>query len=207
MTAAPRPAHLQPVAVVDLPEYPIARSERLPELAFVKWVPSRWLQSSGHIKCTYEVQGMARALFDLATAQSPIGTLPDDDEELAILLRVSQQHFMALRGLGDRGPLRNWTRCLSEGEVRLCHRVVTEQLQDVLVRRESRELSKEAQAERKRFERLAEGLQKAGLAASVCEDGVLMMRLDGWLKDHCKGNRNLRAYMQAIEAARKSGWF
>lgn len=202
-----RPEHLRPVTPNDLPVYPISRGERLPELAFVKWVPSRWLQSSGHLKCTYEVQGIARALFDLATSQSPIGTLPDDDEELALLLRVPQAHWMSLRGLGVRGPLRNWVRCLSDGEVRLMHVVVTEQLQDVLDRREVRELSKAAQAEAKRFERMAEGLGKAGLDPAATQDGILMKRLDDWLLANWRGNRTLTAYLRVIEHAGQQGWF
>ena len=94
MTPALRPALVE---TGSLPEYPIGRDERLPELAFVKWIPSRWLSSSGHLKCTYEVQGVARALFDLATSQSPIGTLPDYNEELAKLLRIDLGHWQALR--------------------------------------------------------------------------------------------------------------
>jgi hypothetical protein len=206
MNAAPRTPHLQPVAMADLPEYPIPRSERLPELAFIKWVPSQWLNSSGHAKCTYEVQGMARALFDISTAQSPIGTLPDDDEELAFLLRVPMPQFAALRALGARGPVRNWSRCVADGEVRLMHRVVTASLQDVLERRDNRNLSKEAQAEAKRFLRLAEGLQKIGVHADVCGDGILMKRLEDWLNANWRGNRTLRAYMQVIEVARKERW-
>lgn len=202
-----RAARLQPVAVADLPEYPIARGERLPELAFVKWVPSRWLQSSGHLKCTYEVQGVARALFDLATSQSPIGTLPDDDEELAQLLRLPQTQWVGLRGLDARGPLRNWTRCLSDGEVRLFHRVVTEQLLDVLHRRETRELSKVAQAECKRLERLAEGLIKAGMVEAATQDGILMKRMDEWLQANWRGNRTLSAYLQVTKHAADQGWF
>lgn len=207
MTAPPRPAHLQPVAVDDLPVYPIPRTERLPELSFIKWVPSRWLNSSGHAKCTYEVQGIARALFDISTAQSPIGTLPDDDEELAFLLRLPLPHFAALRAMGDRGPLRNWQRCTSDGEIRFMHKVVTESLQDVLERREVRALSKEAQAERKRFERLVDGLKNAGLNEEVTADGILIKRMDDWLKDNWQGSRTIKAYLQVIVHARKVGWF
>lgn len=123
MSARPAPA---------LPVYPIPRSERLPEPAFVKWMPSRWLASSACYRCTYEVQGIARALFDISVTQSPIGTLPDDDEHLAFLLHLPLSRLPALRGLGDRGPLRNWHPCTSDGEIRLMHRAFTESLQDVL---------------------------------------------------------------------------
>lgn len=205
-----RPA-LTAVTQHALPEYPISRDERLPELAFVKWIPSRWLNSSGHLKCTYEVQGMARALFDIATAQSPIGTLPDDDEELAKLLRVDLGHWRALRALGERGPMRNWARCLcpgkGNGEVRLYHRVVTEQLMDVLNRREARELSKEAQAVTRRYQRMIDGLRKAGLSDEVLSDGILMTKMDRWLAENCTGNRTTLVMLRAIEHAHREGWF
>lgn len=206
-----QPGRPKLVSAGDLPEYQIGRDERLPELAFVKWIPSRWLNSSGHLKCTYEVQGVARALFDISTAQSPIGTLPDDDEELAKLLRLDLGHWRALRALGDRGPLRNWSPCLcpgkGNGEVRLMHEVVTALLLDVLHRREQRELSKEAQAEGKRYQRMIEGLKKAGLADEVLADGILMTRIDRWLKENCTGNRTPMVYLRAIEHAHREGWF
>ncbi len=204
-------AHLSAVPSGQLPEYPISRDERLPELSFVKWIPSRWLNSSGHLKCTYEVQGIARALFDISTAQSPIGTLPDDDEELAKLLRIDLGHWRALRALGDRGPLRNWRPCLchgkGSGEVRLYHQVVTEQLMDVLNRREARELSKEAQAVTRRYQRMIEGLRKAGLSEEVLADGILMTRMDKWLAENCTGNRTTLVLLRAIEHAHREGWF
>ncbi len=200
------PARLIAVSLADLPDYPISRAERLPELAFVKWIPSQWLQSKGFTRCTYECQGMARALFDLATAQSPIGTLPDDDEALAFLLHVDLSRWRAMRNLGDLGPLRNWVPCVSDGEVRLMHRVVTQQLEDVLARREVREMSRGAQAEAKRLARLSEGLVKAGLSVAIAGDAVLLARMDAWLGQTWRGNRTQMSYLRAIEQARTERW-
>jgi hypothetical protein len=195
---------------VTLPDYPIDREERLPELAFVKWVPSRWLNSSGHLKCSYEVQGVARALFDLATAQSPIGTLPSDDEELAALLRLPLPQWMALRNLADRGPLRNWEPCLcagrGNGEIRLMHHVVLTSLQDVLSRREVRERSRGQQADVKRFQRLSDAMKRAGLSADECGDDVLMRRIDDWLAKRVTGNRMAHNYDAAFENAVRERW-
>jgi len=206
----PRPS-LTLVEPADMPEYPIAREERLPELAFIKWMPSRWLNSSGHLKCTYEVQGVARALFDLATAQSPIGTLPDDNDELAALLRMPVTHFAALRGLGALGPLRNWVRCqcprgVGVPEVRLMHHVVTASLQDVLNRREARESGKGERVEEKRRQRLRGGMMKAGLGAEQAADDVLMARLDDFLRKICTGNRMAQHYQAAFEHAVRQRW-
>lgn len=195
----------------DIPIYPIERDERLPELAFIKWQPSRWLNSSGHLKCTYEVQGIARALFDLATAQSPIGTLPDDDEELAALLRMQLPHWVAMRSMGDRGPLRNWVPCLCPGkgevgEIRLQHHVVLASLQDVLLRREARETGRGRQVVNKRVKRLRDGMIAAGLGADQADDPVLMKRLDEWLTQNVNGNRMPNNYQAAFEHAVRAGW-
>lgn len=198
--------HLQPVSN-DLPIYPIERDERLPELAFIKWYPSRWLNSKGHLLCSYEVQGVARALFDLAAQQSPIGTLPDDDEELALLLRLAPPQWAALRRLGDRGPMRGWTRCLSDGEVRMMHPVVLAGMQDVLERRERRQMSMEAQAEVKRLDRLRKALKGMGLGDAALADDVLIGRMDEWLTATCRGNRTALVYQRALVHAQASGWF
>lgn len=84
---------------------------------------------------------------------------------------------------------------------------MTEQLLDVLNRREARELSKEAQAEGKRHQRMIEGLRKAGLSEAVCADGILMTRIDRWLKENCAGNRTMLVYLRAIEHGHREGWF
>jgi hypothetical protein len=195
----------------EMPDYPISRDERLPELAFIKWQPSRWLNSSGHLKCSYEVQGVARALFDLATAQSPIGTLPDDNDELAALLRMPATHFAALRGLGQLGPLRNWTRCLcprgdAAPEIRLMHHVVTASLLDVLHRRETREMGRGERVEEKRKQRLRSGMLKAGFGAEQVADDVLMARIDEHLRKICTGNRMAQHYQAAFEHAVRQRW-
>ncbi len=196
---------------VEMMEYPISRDERLPELAFIKWQPSRWLNSSGHLRCTYEVQGVARALFDLSTAQSPIGTLPDDNDELAALLRMPVSHFSALRGLGPLGPLRNWVRCLcprgaGQPEVRLMHDVVLASLQDVLHRREAREAGRGSRVEEKRLRRLRDGMVKAGFSQEQTMDAVLMGRIDEYLGKICVGNRMPQHYQAAFEHAVRQRW-
>jgi len=207
---APRPS-LSLIEPAELPDYPISRDERLPELAFIKWQPSRWLNSAGHLKCSYEVQGVARALFDLATAQSPIGTLPDDNDELAALLRMPASHFAALRGLGQLGPLRNWTRCLcprghAAPEIRLMHHVVTASLEDVLSRREAREAGRGRQVVDKKMQRMRAGMVKAGLSPLQVADDVLMGRLDEFLNKICTGNRMPHHYQAAFDLAVRQRW-
>lgn len=202
MTAAPL---LRINSLADLEEYPVGRDVRLDGHSFTKWEHNRWLASAMCLCATYEAKGMARDLFDHAQNQSPVGTLPDDDWQLSRMLRIDQAHWKVLREQRF-GPLHGWERCTASGEVRLMHRVVLAQVQDALNRREMRSLSKEEQAERKRFQRLADGLAKLGVDEAVLGDGILMGRMDVWLSANCKGNRTREAYEAALVAARKEGW-
>jgi hypothetical protein len=202
MSAARRPVV---VDIDDLEEYAIPRTVRLDGNSFVKWQHLRWLRSKTFRRATYEVQGMARALFDLAQNESPIGTLPDDDDDLADMLKLPVSRLRELRNM-EFGPLRNWRPCLSDGERRLMHPVVLEQVLDVLERREMHELSKEDKAYYQRLKRLREALKKIGLCDAAVADDVLISRMDDWLKDHCKGNRKQPHYEAALEHAVRSGW-
>lgn len=195
----------QLVAVDALPEYPIARAVRLDSNAFTKWHHHRWLSSTLHLLASYEVQGMARALFDIAQVQSPVGSLPDDNLMLARLLRLDLGIWIEIRARA-MSPLHNWALCLSEGERRLMHPVVLEQVRDAIDRREQYVLSREEKAEYQRLKRLCEALADLGCAASVIEDGILMGRMNDWLKAACRGKRTRRSYEQALMHAIRSGW-
>lgn len=199
-----RATHLRPVDQ-SLPEYPVARDVRLDGHSFTKWQHLRWMSSKSFKLSSWEVQGMARALFDLSQLESPVGTLPDDDDELAIMLRVDARRVAELRKL-DFGPLRNWQRCTSEGEVRLMHPVVLSQVQDALERREIHELSKEEKAAYARLKRMKEALAGMGLSAEARADDRLMGRMDDWLRETCKGNRKAYHYEAALTHAVAQGW-
>jgi len=199
-------AHLSTVPFGDLPDYPIPRETRLDSHSFVKWWHHRWLNSALHLIASYEVQGVAFALFNIAQNQSPVGTLPDDDAILAKLLHLDALSWADLRAR-RMGPLHGWTPCLSDGERRLMHSVVLAQVLDALERREARTLSVEDAAERQRFKRLREGLTRINCSQEVLADGVLMGRLDGWLTANWKGNRTRSAYEAAMVQAARAGWF
>ena len=193
------------VAADALDEYPIARHIRLDGNSFVKWQHLRWLSSKTARRASWEVKGMVRHLFDMAQMQSPIGTLPDDDDDLADMLGVTLSRMRELRAM-EFGPLRNWRPCLSEGERRLMHPVVLEQVLDVLERREVHELSKEDKATYQRLKRLREALQKLGCDKAVVADDILIGRMDQWMQAHCKGNRKANHYEAALVHAANAGW-
>lgn len=201
----PQPSPLRAVPVDELPEYPIPREMRLDGHHFTRWAHNRWLNSSMHLLADYEVQGVARAMFDLAQNGTPIGTLPANEAELAALLRLPLDRWRNLCAR-DMSPLHNWQTCRCEGEVRLMHKVVLDVLQDTLRKVEERDLSKEDRAIAARRDRLCKALIELGCAKAVTDDHVLIGRLDLWLMETHKGNRTRVVYIRAMEHAIRSGW-
>lgn len=188
-----------------LDQYPIGREERLDSHAFIKWWHHRWKSSRTFKLASWEAQGMARALFDMSWDESPVGTLPDDDAELAVMLRTDARRVAELRRL-EFGPFRGWRKCLSGSEIRLMHPVILEQVSDALARRELREVSGEDAAGRKRLERLRAALADRGFSPSELSDVVLLQRMEDWLAQNWKKNRTREAYDRAVEVAGKLGW-
>ena len=186
--------------------YPISRDERLDAHAFLKWMHHRWISSRTFKLATWEEQGMARALFDMAQTESPIGTLPDDDAELAVMLRITPGRMRELRRM-EFGPLRGWKPCRCGKEVRLMHKVVLEQVLDALERRDTRALSSDGKAEYQRLKRLREGLKDLGVADAVLAETALITRMDAWLLENRKGRRSPASYEAVLIYAARERWF
>lgn len=202
MTAAPR---LSVIVPNDLPIYPISADERLDGNSFVKWNTARWMASRTFKLMPWEMQGMHRALFDFCQSETPVGTLPDDDDELAMMLRIDVRRLKEIRAM-EFGALRNWTRCLCDGRVRLMHKVVTEQVQDALERRALAALSKDEKAVSMRLDRLRKGMAKLGWSKDLLRDDVLIRRVDAWMLEHRKGRRDAAAYDSAAMEAVRQRW-
>lgn len=202
------PPGLRPAlaAVDDLPFYPLSATDRLDGNHFVKWNTARWLASRTFKLMGWEAQGMHRALFDLCQTETPVGTLPDDDRELAVMLRVPTERMRELRAM-DFGPLRNWRRCrVDGGAVRLFHPVVLEQVQDALDRRATSQLSKEQKAVAMRRDRLVKGLRAQGVIEEALADPVLISRMDDWIEANHRGRRTEAVYRSALLHAVQSRW-
>ncbi|TMV86124.1 hypothetical protein FGG78_20135 [Thioclava sp. BHET1] len=204
--AAPALRAVAPTDLASIPDYPIERSTRLTAHYFMMWWHDRWLNSTMHLKASYEVQGVAVALFSIAQRQTPIGTLPDDDEMLAKLLRMDLARWRDLVSL-PVSPLHNWSRCNCEGEIRLMHPVVLEVAMDAITRRDVREAKASERAVAKRSERLRLALSEMGCDRAVIGDEVLIERMDKWLLESCHGNRTRLVYERALEHAARMGWF
>lgn len=198
--------HLSPVPDEGLFLYPIGKADRLDGHSFYKWQHLRWLSSDSHLMATYEVQGIARALFDLAQNQSPPGTLPQDRAILARMLRIEAHHLDALCR-HQHGPLSGWKACIcDDGELRLYHAVVLEQVQDAFDRREAKALANNEKANRARRDRMVIALRAMGCIEDMLRDEVLIARMDDWLVANWKRRRDQAAYERVMIHAQREGW-
>lgn len=202
---APRIASFSLIDADDLPDYPIARGDMLSGHHFTMWRHHQWLGSTLHLKGSYEVQGAALNLFFMAQTQNPVGTLPNDDELLARMLRMDIVRWRDLCAMSI-GPLHNWKKCRCGNEVRLMHETVLQVLQEAMAKREARDLSKEEKAVAQRLKRLREGLSRLKVDKAVLADEILIRRMDEWLTTNWKGNRTAAAYDRVIMVAAKERW-
>lgn len=191
--------HLRPV-VIDtdgLPEYPLGNSDRLTTHYFLAWHFDRWLNSELRLTASPAVRGLAFDLFNIAQRQTPVGTLPDDNRQLAALLLLDVTSWERYRA-ETPSPLHSWRPCLCEGGlVRLMHPVVLEVIEDAFGRRRKHEQDAEKAREAKRLHRLREAVAEIGTKRMAADD-AMMERLDAWLVVYCdeQGKRRTRAWVQ-----------
>lgn len=197
---------LSAVPDADLPIYPIGSDERLNNW-FFRFESVRWWNSEMCLSADPEVGYAYLNLIFIAQDQTPKGTLPTDRRLLARLLRMPVEVF---EGLCRRtpSPLNHWVPCETDrGEVRLMHHVVMETLLEQIHDRERRDAATSADGARKRLDRLRAAMQRAGFDRAVIEDAALVNRLDSWLTENHKGNRNVPAYDRAFAHAARNKWF
>jgi len=202
-------AHADTARLVEtksLPEYPVSRDTHLQAHYFTMFEHHRWLSSTLHLTAPMDVQGAALNLFFIAQSQTPIGSLPDDDLILSRLLRIDLTTWQGLRNR-TVGALHNWVHCISDGELRLMHPVVTRVVLNAIERREEREASNEEKAVYERKKRLRAAMADLGCTKDVLADTVLIDRIDDWLLSTCKGQRRKSVYEGAMQHAARLGWF
>lgn len=187
--------------------YPVPPGERLDGNSFVKWHHLRWLASETFLMASFEAQGMARALFDLAQTQGPPGTLPRDMGQIARMLRVDPVHFDSICR-HPYGPMRGWKPCVTaSGAPRLYHPVVLEQVLDALERREAKALANTEKAVKARQVRMIAALRAMGCNEAMFRDDVLITRMEQWLTDNWKKRREGTApYERVLLHAQREGW-
>ncbi|MEP3778949.1 MAG: hypothetical protein ABJM82_18185 [Shimia thalassica] len=174
----PHPSQLQVVDSDDLPGYPFTSDDQLGAHFFIAWHHREWLNSAMRLKGTPESRAIYFDLICVAQDQKPVGTLPDDDEQLAKLAGVPESHFRALRAL-EYGPLHKWQRCLCGGEIRLFHPRVLEMVSDAVSRKETNRARVEAANNEKRLQRLRKVL--TGYSADLAKNDAAILFMDEWL--------------------------
>lgn len=198
-------ALLRPVDSDALDQYPIAEDEDLKGHRFVMFDHDRWLNSDTFLRMSAECGWFYLNLIFLSQKQRPIGTLPDDDELLASLLRIDLGRWKELRAR-QMGPLHKWRRVRCGNKIRLAHPVVTKIAEETVESRILRVQSNEEKAVYQRLKRLREGLLFLGCDKSVVADDVLVQRIDGWLTEHAPGKRTRASYERALMHAVAQKW-
>ena len=195
--------NLQLVDAGELPEYPISTKSRLDshyflQLNFVRWDRSEFRKRSYRDP---EVGFFGMELFIKSHSESPLGTLPKDDDDLAFLLGIPLDRWLSLK---DRkfNPLYNWSlvRCDNE-DIRYAHPVVQEVVQAALDGHLEYKASNEDKAIYVRRKRLAETLKSMGCGPDLCSDDVAVAWIDDWLIENHTGQRRMPQIQQSIARA------
>lgn len=186
------------------PDYPISAQARLDTHYFVPWNLKRW-RGSAFRRLAYkdpEVGFYGLELFFLAQDESPIGTLPLDDEAMAFLLRMPVTRWRDLKAR-PLSPLFGWYRVACDnGQVRLAHAVVTEVALDALDRRD-RNQSKNADDRMRRRLKTIVGHLRDGVAGGheLSQNDEAVNAISDWIEAaYPGGSATLKRVKEAIGA-------
>lgn len=194
----------------SLPDYEVSHTERLDSQYWYPWNTKRW-QASDCRRYAYqdpEVGFYIRELFDLCREESPVGTLPCDDDALAFLLRMPVTKWRELRARAV-SPLYGWyeVRC-DNGQVRLAHEVVTGTVLEALSSRKRNAARNADDRMRKRLGTIAGHLSKhvpGGERIAQSEDRLA--DLSDWIeRAYPGGSATLRRVQEAVVELARSGW-
>lgn len=202
---------LQVVDASDLPDYPIPVECRLDSHYFIQFNHDRY-ERSGFRRKAYrdpEVGFFGMELFFKSHGETPLGTLPCDDDSLAFLLGLPLDRWLSLK---DRSfnPLYNWSpvRC-DNGDIRLAHPVVQEVMVAALNGHLEHKASNESKAVYARRKRLIEVLRECGCGDALCADVYAVAWVDEWLLKHHSGQRRMpqiqHSVARALDAAAQEG--
>lgn len=187
------------VEINDLPVYPISVEDRLDSHYFIAWNLKRWRKSVFRMKAEPEVGWFGFLLFCEAHDETPVGTLPTDEQLLAKTLGITVDHWRTLL-TRDTTPLHNWSevRC-DNGEIRLAHPVVTKVTKEALKSMRANKASTEARKRAKRIKDLTEMITRIG-AVQLLRAPQFLDRFNDWLEDkHPDVQRREPFIRQALE--------
>ena len=202
-----RGAHIQVVNTNEPENYPISTHDRLDSHYFLQWNLKRW-RGSAFRKAAYsdpEVGFYGFELFCKAQDETPIGTLPCDDGQLAFLLHLPLEKWLGLKKR-DLSPLHGWSKVLCDnGEIRLAHPVVTAVAVEALGSRK-RNVAKNADDRmRKRLSTISHNLAKnLPGGARIAENEEMVNNLSDWIEDaYPGGSATTKCIKEAWEALSK----
>lgn len=179
-------AHLRPVEACEMPEYPISAEERLDSHYFMQWNLKRWRASEFRRKADPEVGWFGFQLFCIAQDETPVGTLPCDDQQLAYELKLPLERWQALLKR-DVTPLHKWERVRCDnGEVRLAHPVVTKVALEAMASRRRNAAEVERRRQNKRIADLRDMVGRLGASQLLNRPGFVD-RFNDWLEEHHPG--------------------
>ncbi|WP_406720416.1 hypothetical protein RPE78_09545 [Thioclava litoralis] len=186
-----------------LPDYPISSNDRLDSHYFVTWNLKRW-RGSEFRRGAYadpEVGFFGMELFWAAQDETPIGTLPCDDESLAFLLRMAVPRW---RELNSRvvSPLHGWARVQCDnGQTRLAHPVVTAIALEALGSKRRNDAKHADDRMRKRLGTIAGHLAKSiPGGARLAESEERLNAISDWIEAaYPGGSATVKRIREAIE--------
>lgn len=186
----------------DMEDYPISASERLDSHYFLQWNLKRW-RGSEFRKTVDPVAGWyGFQLFCIAQDGCPIGTLPEDDRQLAFDLNLPLEEWELLKRRAV-SPLHNWERVRCDnGEVRLAHPVVTEVALEAIGGKKRNEQKNAEDRMRKRLKGIRDALAtKIPGGSRIAENDELVNRLSDWIEyEYPGGSVTVKRIQEAWEA-------
>jgi hypothetical protein len=198
---------IQIVDASDLPDYPISADDRLDSHYFLQWNLKRWRGSEFRKKAYSdpEVGWYGFELFCMSQDETPIGTLPCDDAQLAFGLHLPLERWQALKGR-DLSPLHGWdpVRC-DNGEVRYAHDVVTEVALEALGSKKRNAAKNADDRMRKRINTISDNLAKnIPGGARVAKNEEVLNRISDWIEfAYPGGSATLKRIFEAWESLSK----
>jgi len=183
----------------EMQVYPIDASERLESHFFIPWHFNRWLNSDFRLKAEPDVRAYAFDLFCVSQNQTPVGTLPNDDDLLARLLYLDLQTWKQLKERKPN-PMHGWSHCKCGDETRYMHKVVLEMAEGSLGKKKAVVLARERDRERKRHIALKAQMVAAGAHSNMVQNDDYVERVDKYMVENCTGNRTPSRVREAMEA-------
>lgn len=185
----------------DIDIYPISSSERLDSHFFVPWNLKRW-RGSEFRRFGYadpEIGWFGMELFFLAQDETPIGTLPCDDDALAFLLRIPPARWRELNSR-DVSPLHGWQRVhCDNGQVRLAHPVVTEVAMDALGSKKRNDAKNADERMRKRLGTIINHLKAIPGAGRIADMEERVNDISDWIEaQYPGGSATLKRVKEAL---------